>query len=410
MTTIATLFSGGEGVGVGARMAGLAHLWGIEYDAAIADVARANGFHTITADVTQVNWSTLPAPDILHASPPCPNFSVAKTNRGETAQDRAVAQAVCDAITTLLPRVFTLENVRGYAGSESLKRIGETLHNLDYAVETFIVNATDYGVPQTRERLFLVARRGGWMRAPLVLPRKTRWIGWYEAIADLLDTLPPSQFAPWQLARLPEELRAMLGDTSTTPITDEERAEAAMTAEEREEWGDRTWRESVLMTGIKHMARNITLLDCESPASTIDTTFRPSHVPHAFIVSNQATEYSDGIVNDATPMLSVTPQMAGRARAFLVDSANTSRDATRLDADDPAMTVQAWHGRRPSHAPTAAVHGRVVAMTPRALARFQSFPDDYILPDKKSLACRVLGNAVPPKLYAALIGAILEQI
>lgn len=43
MTTIATLFSGGEGVGVGAKAAGLDHLWGIEYDDAIASVARANG-------------------------------------------------------------------------------------------------------------------------------------------------------------------------------------------------------------------------------------------------------------------------------------------------------------------------------------------------------------------------------
>jgi len=35
-------------------------------------------------------------------------------------------------------------------------------------------------------------------------------------------------------------------------------------------------------------------------------------------------------------------------------------------------------------------------MTPRALARFQTFPDWYELPDTKSLACRIIGNAVPP--------------
>jgi site-specific DNA-cytosine methylase len=40
MKTISTLFSGGEGVGTGARMAGLNHLWGIEYDNDIAQVAR----------------------------------------------------------------------------------------------------------------------------------------------------------------------------------------------------------------------------------------------------------------------------------------------------------------------------------------------------------------------------------
>lgn len=333
MTTIATLLSGGEGVGVGARMVGLDHLWGIEYDDAIAQVARANGFHTITADVTAVDFAPLPAPDILHASPPCPNFSVAKTNRGETEQDRAIAGAVCAAIETLLPRVFTLENVRGYAGSESLKRIGETLMALDYAVETFVVNAADYGVPQTRERLFLVARRGGWMRAPLLLPRKTRWIGWYEAIADILDTLPPSQFAPWQLARLPDELR-----------------------------------ESVLMDGTE-MRKNGVQCAPEPPAHTVKAESYKG-VPRAFIVNGT----SDMAINGATK---------------------------------PAQTVVSTIH---SKVPRAAVHGRVVAMTPRALARFQSFPDEYMLPDKKALACRIIGNAVPPKLYAALIGAVLEQI
>ena len=48
MQTIGTLFSGGEGVGVGAKAAGLQHLWGVEWDDDIASVARLNGFNTLT--------------------------------------------------------------------------------------------------------------------------------------------------------------------------------------------------------------------------------------------------------------------------------------------------------------------------------------------------------------------------
>ena len=43
--------------------------------------------------------------------------------------------------------------------------------------------------------------------------------------------------------------------------------------------------------------------------------------------------------------------------------------------------------------------GRVVTMTPRALARFQSFPDSYVLPDSKTLAAKIIGNAVCPLGY-----------
>jgi site-specific DNA-cytosine methylase len=95
-----------------------------------------------------------------------------------------------------------------------------------------------------------------------------------------------------------------------------------------------------------------------------------------------------------------TPKHA--PRAVLVDSQQTSREPTQIEQCDPAMSVQAWHGRRPSHAPVS-VSRRVVQMTPRCLARFQSFPDWYELPDSKSLACRIIGNAVPPLLMKKCI-------
>jgi site-specific DNA-cytosine methylase len=53
-------------------------------------------------------------------------------------------------------------------------------------------------------------------------------------------------------------------------------------------------------------------------------------------------------------------------------------------------------------------HGSVVAMTPRALARFQSFPDSYQLPEARTLASRVIGNAVPPLMATTLLKGIEE--
>lgn len=64
----ATLFSGGEGVGIGMRTAGISHLWGIEYDDKIANVARGNGLHTITTDILECDPADLDRPDLLHAA------------------------------------------------------------------------------------------------------------------------------------------------------------------------------------------------------------------------------------------------------------------------------------------------------------------------------------------------------
>lgn len=51
-------------------------------------------------------------------------------------------------------------------------------------------------------------------------------------------------------------------------------------------------------------------------------------------------------------------------------------------------------------------NGRIVQMTPRALARFQTFPDGYVLPSNKKLACYGIGNAVPPLLAKQVIESL----
>jgi DNA (cytosine-5)-methyltransferase 1 len=102
-----------------------------------------------------------------------------------------------------------------------------------------------------------------------------------------------------------------------------------------------------------------------------------------------------------------------RLKVVLFDGgSNASRESTIREADTPAMTIQAGVNRRPITTP-AVNHGggqaRVVRLTPRALARLQSFPDTYILPDDRRVAGRIVGNAVPPLLMQRIIEANNER-
>jgi DNA (cytosine-5)-methyltransferase 1 len=370
MPTFASLFSGGGGADIGALQAGYAPLWAVEYDAAIAEWHTRNLPDTqmIVAPVQDVDYRTLPAVDWLHASPPCPNFSIAKDDATETELDIEMAQATAHAIQEQQPPVFSLEQVYGYRESVSFALIVQALHALQYDVQWWHLNAADYGVPQTRRRLILVARCDGRVMRPAathcqggradmfggLLP----WVGWYEAIADLVDTLPDSEFAPWQLARLPADVR-----------------------------------ESV-------------------------------------ILSNAKTEYSNGLFSGTEPSLSITQQHNGRLRALLLDGqANTNdcvpafavkaqtgaRHAARAVLVRSDNSKQEWGNQfRDSNDPIASVTsgqqpkayvGRVVKMTPRALARFQSSPDWYELPERNALACKIIGNAVPPLLMRRVMEA-----
>jgi len=344
-------------------------------------VGRDNGFNVITGDILEIDPATLKVPDVLHASPECQNASNAKHDADadtleekETRGDVEIAGAIVRYLEVLRPRVFTLENVYGYRRFQSFKMIMIALANLDYFSDVQYVNAADFGVPQTRKRLIMRAVHGG-LVPPLPAPEP--WRGWYGAIEDLIPELPESKFAPWQLARLPELAHTFL------------------------------------MPGGNASNENYTRTACE-PAITIGDINRVGNIPRAFILAQGG--YDGNVVGAEadSPIFTVTANSnQGGIRAFVVggqfgkpsDGSGELRIPQVRNEEAPIFTVTAknegdWRARLS--------RGRVVKMTPRCLARFQSFPDSYALPDANGLACRVIGNAVPPLLYERLVGNLVQ--
>lgn len=193
----ASLFTGMGGADIGAMQSGLTPIWGIEINPAIADLARMNFYShkIITGDVGRFDYSRLERPDWLHASPPCVNASRAK-NGQETEMDRYLADGVCQAIAVLKPDYFSLENVQGYAVYKSFSIILNCLLRLGYCYDITVLDCAQYGVPQSRKRLFLTAHRKAFRLlsdiplAPVV--------SWKEAIADLIPYLKPTNLTGWQ--------------------------------------------------------------------------------------------------------------------------------------------------------------------------------------------------------------------
>lgn len=378
--SFATMFSGGCIADVGIQAAGYQHLWGIEYDDAIASVARLNGFDVITANVLDVDPHKLETPYYLHASPVCTRASqanqTAEENEDGTKEaqlDLDMAAKVCEFLDVMKPQAFTLENVYGYRKFKAFQMITDTLSRLGYMWDYQNINSADFGVPQIRRRLILRARLGALLRP---LPEPVEWVGWYVAIEDLIPTLPDSEFAPWQLERIPEEYKAKLLHSSALLNRNQS---------EREDYF--------------RLANESAYTVCAEGSGGRQ---------RAFIMPKENT--SSAVIRDAdepAPTVAGVGRVGNRPRAFIVDGQGNSNftSVTTRDESEPASTVtdSAEKASRRAYLQS----GRVVKMTARALARFQSIPDSYILPEKESLATRIIGNGYPSLMAQRIAEGLL---
>lgn len=206
MKTFASLFSGGGGADIGAILAGLKSIWAVELDSQVAEIYGTNIKHRpIDKSIAQVDPKQLERPDVLWASPPCQAYSIARDKNLPCRDDADIGLAIISFLKILQPPTFILENVEGYRKSKVFFAIVDALYRLNYWVNWEVLNAADFGVPQTRRRLILRAVKNGFVPA---LPQPQKWCSWYNAIADLIPKLQSVELAAWQLKRLqPDKLR-----------------------------------------------------------------------------------------------------------------------------------------------------------------------------------------------------------
>lgn len=131
-----------------------------------------------------------PSADVLIGGFPCQDLSINGKGLGINGKRSSLYAAMIEAIKIVKPKVFVAENVKGLllkTRRESFLKIMEDFGSLGYDVSHQLYQAADYGVPQSRERVFIVGTLksvGKFMPpAPALAPEE--WITAKEAIADL---------------------------------------------------------------------------------------------------------------------------------------------------------------------------------------------------------------------------------
>lgn len=121
--------------------------------------------HKNYGDVTQIKTETIPRFDLLVGGFPCQSFSVAGKRGGFEDTRGTLFFEIARILADKKPSYFLLENVKGllsHGRGQTFRTIISTLANLGYDMQWQVINSKNFGVPQNRERIFIVGHlRGG---------------------------------------------------------------------------------------------------------------------------------------------------------------------------------------------------------------------------------------------------------
>jgi len=207
------IFSGAGGLSLGAEMAGIVVKYAIEINKSAADTFKRNhpNAEVLCNDIREIKAEHLDFNGdpifIIMGGPPCQGFSLSNTRtRNMDNPNNILFQEFIRLVKDLKPTWFVFENVWGITNinnGEVMQLIKSCFEELGYTVKPQVLRASDYGVPQCRERFFMVGNRLG---IDFHFPKKNKKVVTVnDAISDL-PILENGQFLEIGEYRCPKSL------------------------------------------------------------------------------------------------------------------------------------------------------------------------------------------------------------
>lgn len=391
--TAVDLFSGCGGLTLGLADAGFDVLCGMDLDGLAtwaynvqfrgAGSLQPTRTPALSQDCTEVDPSVIPRYNpnrtdrrplgLLTGGPSCQGFS---QGRGPTDADprNSRAFAMVEWAERLAPQTVLIENVTGlkhsHPGAHDALCAALSEAGPGYTVRSVSLDAAEYGVPQARERVFIVGVRADhdtlseWTPDPTRAQERQATLGGnvlgpYRTAREALDDLP-EPLAPQSPAEDPVHLTPPTRDDIVTPHACGE------------------WIEREQVDG-----------------SVEEVKVPPNHVAtdHSREVRQRFATYEHGYLGD-----SITEQ--------------------RLAPDEPAPTVTVssatphvhYKGPTPRYPDGVPEDPDVRRLTVREMARLQTFPDWFCFAGSKQDQARQVGNAVPPLLGSTIAGHLYDKV
>jgi DNA (cytosine-5)-methyltransferase 1 len=451
--TALDVFSGAGGFSLGLERAGFRSVGAIEIDSVASKTYETNFGRRAVMRVgpmegnarriapgdlgDELGRAGIQQLDLLVAGPPCQGFSRVGRGKLDFIKDRAGAfvldgrnhlyrQAVAIA-AELRPRAFVFENVAGILhvrGRNVAERVCEAVAEVGYDVRCALLNAAWYGVPQSRERLFIVAVRSDLGVAPRFPARRhsvevTRG-HLSQADMDPANWNAPSFFMTFDdlpvasRLRPPVTVRQAFSDLPTFTGHLKALRSGAKYRPRREEMPAQEYRRAPrnafarLMRAWPGLSEPELVTDhyCRWTPRDFET-FRRMRANDRY---TRALEIAHERYFEARLLWELRAGPFPKRAQFIPPYPDHCFDEKwrKLGRDQPSHTITAHLGKDTySHIHPSAREAR--AITPREAARLQSFPDGFEFEGNMGDMFRQIGNAVPP-LLASAVGEALADL
>jgi DNA (cytosine-5)-methyltransferase 1 len=459
------LFSGCGGLSLGFHAAGCEIVAAVDHDP-YAALSHGLNFHdgaekhSRARDITATSPARLvtdlglsdaaSAFDIIIGGPPCQAFArVGRSKLREVAEHPEAFRhdprsrlyfEYIRYVGKCLPVAIVMENVpdiMNFAGHNIAEEIAEVLERRGYVVRYTLLNAAFYGVPQMRERMFLVAIRKE-VASDIWFPEPTHWVALppgYDGTRAVALKLVPSQESiaaeshysppPRAIATLPKAVTAREAIEDLPPLD-----ARALVAAGKLKRGARRFTES---TGYRpdvsagRYARKMREWPGFEATGVKDHVIRylPRDFP-LFARMNAGDQYPEAHYRAQNMFRKALAAVKRKSDAPFAESGIDWKRLHRqivppydpgkfpnkwrkMEPDFPARTLMAHLGKDSySHIHYDSRQGRTISV--REAARLQSFPDGFHFSGTMNPAFKQIGNAVPPLLAKAVAARLLAQL
>ncbi|WKV11450.1 DNA cytosine methyltransferase [Marivirga harenae] len=376
------LFAGAGGFSLGFEKAGYELIAAVEKDEWASETLRTNHKKgdIIQGDIERISPDLrFKNAEVIIGGPPCQGFSIAGPSKDPNDPRNSLFMYFAKWVDEIKPFLFVMENVSGIltkrnaSGTKIIDIIRSTFESINYTVNIWKLNAADYGVPQSRDRVFIVGSKNGDMILPP--PRTHAFTTSDDSLLSPVTVGDALFDLPWILAKEGKEVQDY-----TLP-----------TSNKYQSWcraGSEKVYNHVAMQHTRRLIDRFREIQAGNELGTLSSELR---------VRQRSGN--------------------GKLSKSLYNSNYRHLDASKVSYTIPASFYSSFiHPNIPRN------------LTAREAARLQSFPDNYIFKGKRTLVSKKLlerngkeykdclsqynqvGNAVPPLLAYAIAKHLLEYL